>query len=59
MHPIPLFAACIVGLLIGLMIGANSPNFTLGKQAKELIEECESTIPRNTFCTLEAVKPED
>ena len=59
MHPIVVIAAFLVGLVIGLMIGANSPNFTLGKQAKELIGECESTIPRNTFCTLEAIKPED
>ena len=41
----------------GVVMTVISPNFTLGKQAKELIEECESTLPRDQFCTLEAVKP--
>lgn len=37
----------------------NSPRYKLGDQALELIEECEATLPRDQFCTLKAVKPQE
>lgn len=54
------FLGVIVGLVMGIIAllgveGANAPVIKKNEQIKEMITQCEATLPRNETCELVAV----
>jgi len=47
---------CTVCFLIGVFIAVSSPTYELGYYAKDKIEQCEQSLPRNEHCKIIAVK---